>query len=97
MIRPVLRTHRPSLATLSDDLPKLSTVTILSNAWCRETSYAGPYASDFTTPKLCLGGGGYAMQNQNLYAATAALTYVNGTTSYPDTQASGGMYPTIPT
>jgi len=52
--------------------------------------YAIPYAGG--NPQALLGSGAYAMQNQNIYAATGGLNYTNGATSYHDTQAPGGMY-----
>lgn len=57
--------------------------------------YAVPYAGA-ANPQALLGSGGYAIQNQNIYAATSGLNYVNGTTSYTDNQAPGGMYPYDP-
>lgn len=55
-----------------------------------------PYVVSYgsANPQALLGGGGYAMQNQNqnIYAPTSGPNYTNGTNSYPDNQASGGMY-----
>ena len=58
--------------------------------------YAVSYGSAET--QALLGGGGYAIQNQNqnIYAPTSGPSYTNGTNSYPDNQASGGMYPYDP-
>ena len=57
--------------------------------------YAVSYGSVSPQALLGSGGGGYAMQNQNqnIYAPTSGPMYTNGTNSYPDNQASGGMYP----
>jgi hypothetical protein len=52
--------------------------------------YAIPYSG--TNSQAFLGSGAYPIQDQNIYAATGGLNYTNGTTSYPDTQAPGGMY-----
>ncbi len=61
--------------------------------------YAVPYAT--ANPQAFLGssGGGYAMQNQqNIFAAaTNGPNYANGTNSYHDNQAPGGMYAYDPT
>jgi hypothetical protein len=56
--------------------------------------YAHPYAAtSLTNPQTLFSGRGYAMQNQNLYAATGAPNYANATTAYPGAQASSGMDP----
>jgi hypothetical protein len=75
---------RPPQAGYSDN--------IIERMVQRDT-YAHPYAATSTTnPQTLFGVGGYAMQNQNLYAATGAPNYANATTAYPGAQTSGGMY-----
>lgn len=54
--------------------------------------YVIPYPSASANPQAFLGGGGYAMQNQNLYTVASGPNYTNGIVSYPDPQAPGGIY-----